>query len=259
MDASTSTASATSPSARNAKKRRRLSSTNRRKPRKRNRKKKSPKKRNPSKNPNHRPMLQARPSRLRLRSFFFPEAHCDARFHFPWWPFERAPFLSYPLPPQPPLLPESFECFRAISNHLRGDARENFHAGRRSDRRRHARHPRRKNRGRWRERGSPGGGSSDRRQRAASLSRLVRPDYTDGLAGNRRGQRHGRFVGDRRLQSGCGCGHGGGAIQRAHSRHARGGHHGGAGGPRERRIGLFRPGRRDWRTSFGHSPFRLDD
>src|SRR6266436_41006 len=96
-------------------------------------------------------------------------------------------------------------------------------------------------------------------QGAASLSRLVRPDYPDGLAGNRRGQRHGRFVGDRRLQSGCGCRHGGVSIQRAHSRHARGGHHGGAGRPRERRIGLFGPGRRDWRTSFGHSPFRLDD
>src|SRR6266568_1937544 len=190
MDASTSTASATSPSARNAKKRRRLSSTNRRKPRKRNRKKKSPKKRSLSKNPNHRPMLQAGPSGLRLRSFFFPEAHCDARSQFPSRPCERALF------PLPPLLPKSFECFRAISNHLRGDACENFHAGRRSDRRRHARHPRRKNRGRWRERGSPGGGSSDRRQGAASLSRLVRPDYPDGLAGNRRGQRHGRFGGD---------------------------------------------------------------
>src|SRR6266581_4713972 len=114
MDASTSTASATSPSARNAKKRRRLSSTNRRKPRKRNRKKKSPKKRSLNKNPNHRPMLQAGPSRLRLRSFFFPEAHSDARFQSPSRPFERALFLLH-LSPQPPLLPESFECFRAIS------------------------------------------------------------------------------------------------------------------------------------------------
>src|SRR6266702_3332019 len=188
MDASTSTASATSPSARNAKKRRRLSSTNRRKPRKRNRKKKSPKRRSLNKNPSHRPMLQARPSGLRLRSFFFPEVHCEARFQFPSQPCERAPFLLHALSPQLPLLPESFECFCAISDHLRPDARENFHAGRRSDRRRHARHPRRKNRGRWRERGSPGGGSSDRRQGAASLSRLVRPDYPDGLAGNRRGQ-----------------------------------------------------------------------
>src|SRR5713101_2647485 len=169
MDASTSTASATSPSVRNVKKRRRPSSTNRRKPRKRNRKKKSPKKRNLSKNPNHRPMLQAGPSGLRLRSFFLPGVHCDARFQFPSRPFERALFLLHPLPPQPPLLPESFECFRAISNHLRGDARENLHAGRRSDRRWHACHPRRKNRGRWRERGSSGGGSSDRRQGAASL------------------------------------------------------------------------------------------
>src|SRR2546425_10447736 len=176
MDASTSTASATSPSARNTKKRRRPSSTNRRKPRKRNRKKKSPKRRNLSKNPNHRPMPRAGPSGLRLRCFFFPEAHCDARSQFPSPAFERAPFLLHSLPPEPPLLPESFECFRAISNHLRADARENFHAGRRSDRRRHARHPRRKNRGRWRERGSPGGDSRDRRQGAASLSRLVRPD-----------------------------------------------------------------------------------
>src|SRR6266851_1231804 len=186
MDASTSTASAISPSALNAKKRRRLSWRNRRK-RKRNRKKKSPKKRNLNKNPNRRPMLQAGPSGLRLRSFFFPVVHCDARSQFPSRPCERALFLLHPLSPQPPLLPESFECFRAISNHLRGDARKNFHAGRRSDRRRHARYPRRKNRGRWRERGSPGGGSSDRRQGTASLSRLVRPDYPDGLAGNRRG------------------------------------------------------------------------
>src|SRR6266851_10107126 len=187
MDASTSTANATLPSARNMKKRRRPSSTSRRKPRKRNRKKKSPKRRNLSKNPNHRPIPRAGPSGLRLRSFFFPEVHCDAQFQSPSRPFECALFLLRPLSSQPPLLPESFECFRAISNHLRGDARKNFHAGRRSDRRQHARHPRRKNRGRWRERGSPGGGSSDRRQGAASLSRLVRPDYPDGLAGNRRG------------------------------------------------------------------------
>src|SRR5207245_1105779 len=106
MDASTSTASATSLSVRNVKKRRRPSSTNRRKPRKRNRKKKSPKRRNLNKNPNRRPMLQAGPSGLRLRSFFFPVVHGDARSQFPSRPCERALFLLHSLPPEPPLLLE---------------------------------------------------------------------------------------------------------------------------------------------------------
>src|SRR6266704_3334228 len=121
MDASTSTASATSPSARNAKKRRRLSSTNRRKPRKRNRKKKSPKRRSLKKNPSHSPMLQARPSGLRLRSFFFPELHCEARSHFPSMPCQRAPFLLHALSPHFPLFPDSFECYCALSDYSSPD------------------------------------------------------------------------------------------------------------------------------------------
>src|SRR6202521_738203 len=232
MAASISPASATSPNAPSAKRKRKRLSTNLKKPRRRSRKTKSPmlpcplgkdpprrnpkrknrKKRSRKRNPNllqHAASIRRRP--------FYPGVRREDHIHLsPYCPdLHRGRRLAW-------------SGIRAITafHHLRSNPRENFHTRRKHHRRRHAYHSRWKNRGGWRRFGRPRGGPGDRRKRAAGLPGTVRLDHPDGIARDRRSQRHRRFDRDRKLQSGRRRGHGRVTIERAHSRHSRGGHHG---------------------------------
>src|SRR5260370_734774 len=249
MAASTSTASATSPHAPSAKKRRKRSSTNLRNPqtrsrktespmppclscknpRKRNLKRKSRKKRNRKKSPSH--LNSEAPARP-----LSPEVRCEPRSNS----------RSSPLPPllhKLPLPPQPCECCcsNSAANYLRSDSRENLHSRREHHRRRHAHHSRWKNRGGRRRLGHPRWSPGDRRERTAGLPGIVRPDYPDGFAGDRRRQRHRRFDRDRKLQPGRCSGHCGVSLERTHSRPSRGGPQGSAYHSRQRQALLPAP------------------
>src|SRR5258708_16434605 len=232
-----STGSATSRNAPSAKKKRRRSSTNSKNPRRRSRKKtnpmlpcpsdKNPARRNPKrrnqreksrkKNPSHRRTRFQAAGRGLPRRRLISEVLSESDFHF-------ASTLSSPVPPDFLSLPFELQlCAIAAIRYLRADPRENFHARREHHRRRHAHHSRRKNRGGWRRLGHPRGGASDRRERTAGLPGNVRLDYPDGVAGDRRSQRHCRFCRVRSLQPGRRRGHGGVTLDRAHYPDTRGG------------------------------------
>src|SRR5712691_5160533 len=192
MAAFSSTASATSPNAPSAKRKRKCSSTNLGKPRRRSRKTKSPMSpcplgknppgRNPKrKNPKKRsrkknPSLLNRAASTRRRPFC-PGVHCEDHIHHsPYCPGLRRDLLF------------AWSGIRAITafHHLRSNPRENFHACRKHHRRRHADHSRWKNRGGWRRSGRPRGGSGNRRKRVAGLPGTVRLDHPNGIARDRR-------------------------------------------------------------------------
>src|SRR6266576_2174804 len=158
MAAFSSTASAISPNAPSAKRKRKRSSTNLGKPKKRSRKK------NPS--------LLNRAASTRRRSFS-PGVRCEVFIHHS--------------PDHPDLrrdLRLAWSGIRAIAafHHLRSNPRENFHACRKHHRRRHAYHSRWKNRGGWRRFGRPRGGPGDRRKRATGLPGNLRLDHPDRFA-----------------------------------------------------------------------------
>src|SRR6266851_5488912 len=210
MAASTSTASATSRNAPSAKKKKRRSSTNSKNPRRRSRKRQNQREKSRKKNPSHRRTRFQAPGRGLPRPRLISEVLSESDFDF-------ASTLSSPVPRDFLSLP--FELrLRAIAaiHYLRSDPRENFHARREHHRRRHAHHSRRKNCGGWRRLGHPRGGAGNRRKRAAGLPGNVRLDYPDGIAGDRRSQRHRRFRRVRSLQPGRRRGHGGFTLERAH-------------------------------------------
>src|SRR6266576_3787500 len=196
MGAFSSTVSATSPNAPGAKRKRKRSSRNLKKPRRRNRKTKSPmlpcplgknpprrnptsknrKKKSRKKNPNH--PQQAAPTRRRP---FCPGVRCEDHFHHSPYRLDIHGGRRF-----------ARSGIRAIAAlyHLRSNPCENFHARRKHHRRRHAYHSRWKNRGGGRRFGRPRGGPGDRRKRATGLPGNLRLDYPDGFAGDRRRYRH---------------------------------------------------------------------
>src|SRR6266550_7062748 len=241
MAAFSSTVSATSPNAPGAKRKRKRSSRNLKKPRRKNRKTKSPMlpcplgknppRRNPKRKNRKKRSRKKNPSLLNraasTRRPFCPGVHCEDHIHHsPYCPgLRRGPRFAW-------------SGIRAIAalHHLRSNPRENFHACRKHHRRRHAYHSRWKNRGGWRRFGRPRGGPGDRRKRATGLPGNLRLDYPDGFAGDRRRWRHCRFGRVGKLQPGRRRGHGRVSLERTHSRHPRGGPPGGACRSWQRRL-----------------------
>src|SRR6267143_194167 len=242
MAAFSSTASATSPNAPSAKRKRKRSSTNLKKPRRRNRKTKSPMLPCPSgKNPPRRnPKRKNRKKKSRKKNPNHPQQAASTRRR-PFCPGVRCEVYIHHSPDHPDLrrdLRLARSGIRAIAafHHVRSNPRENFHARRKHHRRRDAYHSRWKNRGGWCRLGRPRGGPGDRRKRATGLPGNLRRDYPDGFAGDRRSQRHRRFGRVWKLQPGCRRSNGGVTIERTHSRHSRGGHHGSSCRSWQRRL-----------------------
>src|SRR5260370_643691 len=181
MAAFSSTASATSPNAPSAKRKRKRSSTDLGKPRRRSRKTKSPMLPCPSgKNPPRRKQKRKNPkkrSRKKNPSLLNRAASTRRR---PFCPGVRCEVYIHHSPDHPDLrrdLRLAWSGIRAIAlfHHLRSNPRENFHARRKHHRRRHAYHSRWKNRGGLCGLGRPRGGPRGVPQKAIELRRSLHP------------------------------------------------------------------------------------
>src|SRR5467141_1101488 len=187
MAAFSSTVSATSPNAPGAKRKRKRSSTNLKKPRRRNRKRKSPMlpcplgknppRRNPKRKNRKKRSRKKNPSRLNRaastrRRPFSPGVRCEVYIHHS--------------PDHPDLrrdLRLAWSGIRAIAAlyHLRSNPRENFHARRKHHRRRHACHSRWKNLGGWLRLGPPPGGPGIQTKRVKGYPGNLQLDSQMGL------------------------------------------------------------------------------